>query len=440
MPSFKSECLFLNKILNLPTSNLYFLISSKAILNYKTLNFKKTLMIEIALNSIDNNFIQIIIFLFKSNIDKTHYKQTKSSRKSKYFLLGEYNLLNIIVLYIGLSIFYFMKIYSKIKLNNSLYERIINYAKQIIIFTINHKNNQYRDILSFIIRKVSFFVENLFITYFTQVNNKTNDFYNSCPKFDFDNIENIFCTDKPPFYTEIIETIDFNNYLDLNLTIYNFIKELNAKIIGIIQKMNPKYLIHIKTIPFNSLQSINARKLSSKFFDLKVRNANHSTFENLILQNIDKSVFDIFNSSHSEESYSINSDISLNKAFDYFIIFDWKKTMLYKNIIYKPWIENEKSNHFYFDCLNNFFKIDKNNSNRHLLNDCIVYVKNEPCTLCGMSILHSRVKYLFFDFYSENGAIKNNFFINCTLYNGKKFNHNFKCIKIFKNIENNLEL
>ena len=42
----------------------------------------------------------------------------------------------------------------------------------------------------------------------------------------------------------------------------------------------------------------------------------------------------------------------------------------------------------------------------YLLNSCDVYVKYEPCIMCAMALVHSRVRRVFFNNLSSKGALQ----------------------------------
>ena len=66
--------------------------------------------------------------------------------------------------------------------------------------------------------------------------------------------------------------------------------------------------------------------------------------------------------------------------------------------------------------------IEKKSKENHLLNGCSIYLTNEPCIMCSMALLHSRISNVYY--LNENkqfGCLGSNY----KLHTLKKTNHRF---------------
>ena len=69
-----------------------------------------------------------------------------------------------------------------------------------------------------------------------------------------------------------------------------------------------------------------------------------------------------------------------------------------------------------------------NISKGYLMCSYDVYVKHEPCLMCAMALLHSRVRRVFFNKLSAKGA----FYSLTKLHTIQELNHSFEVYRIFK--------
>ena len=88
------------------------------------------------------------------------------------------------------------------------------------------------------------------------------------------------------------------------------------------------------------------------------------------------------------------------------------------------------SNDSLFD---NNIKINENRikpeiSNGYLMSSYDVYVKNEPCLMCAMALVHSRVRRVFFNKLSCQGALHS----LTKLQTVEELNHSFEVFKMVK--------
>ena len=64
----------------------------------------------------------------------------------------------------------------------------------------------------------------------------------------------------------------------------------------------------------------------------------------------------------------------------------------------------------------------------YLLNSYDVYLKNEPCLMCGMALVHSRVRRVFFHQLSPKGALQN----LAKLHTMGELNHTFEVYRMLR--------
>ena len=77
-------------------------------------------------------------------------------------------------------------------------------------------------------------------------------------------------------------------------------------------------------------------------------------------------------------------------------------------------------------------RITRNGKIPYLLSGCIAILSHEPCTMCSMALLHSRIDAVIF--YNSNkcsGALGS----NCHLHSMDSLNHRFPVYKIAKNLD-----
>ena len=70
-------------------------------------------------------------------------------------------------------------------------------------------------------------------------------------------------------------------------------------------------------------------------------------------------------------------------------------------------------------------------SKGYLMNSYDVYVKQEPCLMCAMALVHSRVRRVFFNKLSANGAL----YSLTKLHTVEELNHSFEVYRMIKTIE-----
>ena len=78
--------------------------------------------------------------------------------------------------------------------------------------------------------------------------------------------------------------------------------------------------------------------------------------------------------------------------------------------------------------LNHVKNTDSEASKGYLFNDCDVYVKIEPCFMCSMALVHSRVRRVFFNEFSSKGALQS----LGKLHTIKELNHDFEVYRIYR--------
>ena len=68
-----------------------------------------------------------------------------------------------------------------------------------------------------------------------------------------------------------------------------------------------------------------------------------------------------------------------------------------------------------------------NVSGGYLLNSYDVYLKNEPCLMCAMGLVHSRVRRVFFNKFSSKGGLGT----LAKLHTIRELNHAFEVYRVF---------
>lgn len=77
-------------------------------------------------------------------------------------------------------------------------------------------------------------------------------------------------------------------------------------------------------------------------------------------------------------------------------------------------------------------RISRNNRIPYLLSGCIAILSHEPCTMCSMALLHSRIDaVIFYNYNNDSGALGS----NCFLHSMESLNHHFPVYTLDKNVE-----